>query len=172
MRTTPARTTPMRTCITTLILPITLALLANQSLAENRHATKMLHHMDQDGDELISIEEFRGPGKRNMFERADLDGDGIVTEQELQTHFSDRAKKHQQSQQAHMEEMQSRMSAHFARMDINDDGGVTADEARLAAFHRMDENGDGFISIDEIKPPRRRHGEHSDRQEHYRYHEG
>lgn len=159
----------MRTCITTLILPITLSLLTNQSLAENRHASRMLHHMDQNGDELISIEEFRGPGKRNIFDRADLDGDGTVTLTEWQTHFSDLANKHQRSQEIHREEMESRMSARFAKMDINNDGWVTADEARLAAFHRMDENDDGFISVDEIRPPHRRR---DDRQEQYRYNEG
>ncbi|MEO1028966.1 MAG: EF-hand domain-containing protein [Pseudomonadota bacterium] len=40
--------------------------------------------MDQDGDGLVSIEEFSRPANR-MFERADLDENGVVTETELRT---------------------------------------------------------------------------------------
>ena len=53
----------------------------------DRHSERMLSHLDADGDNLISIDEFKVPEER-MFRHADSDGDGIVTLDEIQRQFS------------------------------------------------------------------------------------
>ena len=125
----------------------------------------MINHLDEDGDNLVSIDEFRSP-RKGLVERGDLNDDGVVTLDELQQHMQESASQRQQELEAKLEEMQSKMAEHFAELDTNGDGSVDAEEAKLAMFNRMDENGDGYLSADEIKRPerrQRRHRKHQDR---------
>ena len=144
--------------INTTLIAIGLVLITSQGLAKDRHAQRMLNHLDQDGDALISADEF-GDKEVRMFKHADLNNDDTITLEELQMQIERRTEEHQQEMVARHDKIVLRMSEHFARLDSDGDGNLTAEEARLAAFNRMDSNDDGYISVDEIKRPQhRRHG--------------
>lgn len=143
-----------------LIIPIAMVLITSQALAQfdpekvgqrtHRHAERMLNHLDEDGDNLISIEEFKSPpGAR--FSRMELGEDGITLD-ELQRRFEEK----QQEHATRAERWQQKMLDHFTEMDTDGDGNVTPDEIKLARFNRMDKNNDGYISADEIKSKKRK----------------
>ena len=147
-----------------LIILISLAIFSGPTVAQkDRHGERLISHLDEDGDELISIEEFRAPEQR-MLKHADLNEDGAVTLDELQQHMAEQAARRQEEHEARKSEMQRRMAKHFAELDTDGDGSVTAEEAKLAVFGRMDKNGDGFLAADEIKRPER--GPRRHRKEH------
>lgn len=130
---------------------------------DTRHSDKMMQHLDQDGDGLVSFDEFRGPGGK-MFTRADTDGDGAVTQAEMSAHRDQMMSDRRAEREERMERHRARMDEMFAAMDADGDGAVTQEEARAAAFSRMDGNGDGVLSADELKRPHDRHdGRHSGR---------
>lgn len=122
---------------------------------DDGHASRMMAHLDSNGDGLVSMDEFQnpptdhGPG-RHLFDRADLDGDGAITQDEMATARAER----QARAQAQMAEQASRMDQLFVEMDSDGDGSVTSMEMRNHAFARMDENQDGYLSAEEVRPPR------------------
>lgn len=136
--------------LTTILLAISGA-----SLAEpNGQGKRMFDRMDADGDRYISFDEFKQPGK-DRGPRADLDGNGEVTQEEVAQHIA------QKSAEKNAE-MAEKANNRFAKMDLNGDGVVTKDEARETAFYRMDQDQDGFLSAEELKRPRFRvKGHHS-----------
>ena len=110
--------------------------------------------LDTDGDGLVSQIEFaaretrRGP---KILERADADGDGAISLDELQGAIDERADERHARASERMQEM-------FTAMDENGDGLVTREEADSHAFARADSNGDGFISEDEAADVHERRG--------------
>ncbi|MEO0435643.1 MAG: EF-hand domain-containing protein [Pseudomonadota bacterium] len=99
--------------------------------------------LDQDGDGLVSRDEFGTPVQRRgprMFERSDLDGDGSVTFEEMQASVAERAN-----------EKASFAEERFLEMDQNGDQVLTLDEVLNHGFNRADSNGDGYISEDEAR---------------------
>lgn len=110
--------------------------------------------LDTDGDGLVSQMEFaaretrRGP---KIFERADSNGDGAVSLDELQGAIDERADERHARASERMQEM-------FGAMDENGDGLVTPEEANTHAFAQADSNGDGFISEDEAQAVHERRG--------------
>lgn len=79
--------------------------------------------------------------ERPDFATLDANGDGVITQEELQAHAA----------------------ARFASVDTNGDGGLSAEELIAAAgeraadrtermIARADENGDGLIQQDEMRP--------------------
>jgi len=78
-------------------------------------------------------------GKNAMFERFDLNTDGLITRDEARTALTDR----------------------FARMDADADGVVTRSEQKALRkdqrFRRMDKNGDGGVTLAEMEAGMMRH---------------
>jgi Ca2+-binding EF-hand superfamily protein len=109
--------------------------------------------MDINDDGIVSIEEFQPPMEVRL-SRADADNDGAVTLEELNQHRADREAQHVERQANHADQMTQR----FLAMDIDGSGGVTPDEARLAAFHHMDSDQNGSLSVDELRRPEERKG--------------
>lgn len=143
-----------------LIIPIAMVLITSQGLAQShpeqdeqrshRHAERMLNHLDEDGDNLISLDEFKSPPSRmfsRMFNRMELGEDGITLD-ELQRRFEEQQEEHA----TRAERKHQKMLDHFNEMDTDGNGSVTPDEIKLARFNSMDTNNDGYISADEIKP--------------------
>lgn len=90
---------------------------------------QFLREYDTNGDGKISKEEWA-----DAFAKMDLDGDGFVTQEELQK-FAE-----QQREQ------------YWKSLDKNADGAISRDEwpGREQGFNRLDTNGDGSISKEEM----------------------
>ncbi len=139
-----------------LITTVLIASASAYSFADR--GDRIIDHLDTDGDDLISLEEFHPPGDRGnkLLERADLNGDGAVTLEEAQQAASER-----------MSEHLKKMEAKLTELDADGDGTVTTDEIRAHAFSRIDEDGDGFLSANEFNrvkrhERKRRHRQHRD----------
>lgn len=117
---------------------------------------RIMEHLDTDGDNMITLEEFQPPGRRGdrMLEKIDANGDGAVSLEEMQSARAEREARATERMAERADEMDSR----FVEIDTDGDGLVTRDEMRLHQFSRMDENGDGVLTADEIKPRRGMHG--------------
>jgi Ca2+-binding EF-hand superfamily protein len=139
---------------TLLAAPVLLAQPGPLS-ADHSPRLSMLERLDQDGDGLISLEEFnagdRVPGMR-MLDRADADGDGAVTREELQASIDLAAEERRERIEQHMEQR-------FDALDEDGDGMIMRTELLEQAFSSLDANGDGFISEAEAQQARdrRRH---------------
>ena len=128
-----------------------LLALSTTAAADRPRSDRIIDRLDSNGDDKISIEEFRAPrGGDRMMMHADTDGDGVVTVAELAARHQERAAKAQEK----LDERNERFADHIAALDQDNNGIITSEEARQAAFARMDENGDGFISADEFRAPR------------------
>ena len=102
--------------------------------------------LDADGDGMVSRDEFQLPERRRAgpFERADADGDGAVSRDELIAEIDNSA-----------EEREDRMREHvitrFDETDLDGNGVVTQAELRDSAFSRVDANDDGFVTEEEAR---------------------
>ena len=108
---------------------------------------RVIKHLDKDGDNLVSFEEFEMPRRgreRSKLAAADRDGDGNVSREEMQAHIDARA-----------EEAMER----FELADLNDDGFLTEEEIKRALFDTIDSNGDGYIDAVELGDARRSRGQ-------------
>lgn len=100
--------------------------------------------LDTDGDGALSEAELQAP-MAERFAAADADGDGTLTAEELVAMVEGRRAEQ-------MARMAERM---IARFDANDDGVLSPDEmatppAPATMFERLDTDGDGTISEDEF----------------------
>lgn len=136
-----------------------VASISTYTLANDR-GDRIIDRLDTDGDNLISLEEFRFPsGRGNMLlNKADLNDDGEITLDEALEASSQR-----------MAERQKKMQTKLTAMDTNADGVITAEEIRAHAFNRIDQDNDGFLSAEEFRrgkhhqrKPHRRHGNRHD----------
>lgn len=95
-----------------------------------------IRHFDQDGDGLVSAQEF--PGEADRFSRLDIDGDGTIDEAE--------APKCPPRNGHHVKVM-------AYEFDADGDGELSLDEfpGPLDHFDRMDSDEDGFLSIEELQ---------------------
>jgi len=116
--------------------------------AEGRFQQHMLERMDDNKDGVISMEEFQSPMEGRM-SRADADNDGAVTLNEIELHRAERMAEHEARRAEHVD----KMTARFQAMDTDGSGGVTPEEARIAAFNHMDSNQNGSLSVDELRRP-------------------
>jgi len=156
--------TKARYILSLSLLGLALTVLSPSSFAaEGRFQQRMLERMDNNEDGVISIEEFQPPIEDRM-SRADADNDGAVTLDELKQQRVERMA----DKEAHRVERQAagaeKMAERFLAIDTDGSGGVTPEEARLAAFNRMDSNQDGSLSVDELRRPegRKGKGKHKD----------
>ena len=102
----------------------------------------MIERFDADNDGVVTLEEFMAGDDR--FEGADADADGFVTEQEIIARASDPQGR--------------RIDRIIGRMDTDEDGKISLDEAKAAAseraeqrFARADADEDGFVTGDEAR---------------------
>ena len=98
----------------------------------------MMSHLDKDGDNLVSVEEFEVPSRgrdRGRLASADRDGDGNVSRSEMQ---------------AQVDERTEQAIERFELADLNDDDFLTEEEIKMAAFSRLDRNDDGYIDAKEL----------------------
>jgi Ca2+-binding EF-hand superfamily protein len=120
---------------------ITLAA-ANRSQDKHRRVmdpSRMLEHLDTDGDGLISLEEFTNPP--DWFARLDANEDGSVTRDEME-----------QARLERQEEMAARAAERFKEADTDQNGYLSLEEfpGPDRAFHRLDADGDGQLSPEEM----------------------
>ena len=104
---------------------------------------EMFERVDTNADEKLDFAEFSAP-MTARFDEMDADSDGILTEAELETASEGR---------------KGRRAKHIAgRLDGDDNGEVTKaelEERQQEMFARLDADEDGFISIDEAKKMKR-----------------
>ena len=120
-------------------------------------ASLVIQQKDQDGDGAIGASE--SGLSSTLFDKLDLDSDGLLTSTELQTTYENR----QGGMGGRMGGMQgppppppsgSDMASEIlAREDANGDGVISSDEAHIDStrFGEIDANGDGNISLDELQ---------------------
>ncbi len=105
--------------------------------------------LDIDNDGMITAEDIEVYHKER-FNNIDLNGDGLISEEEWTSNLDDQIS----------ERRKSRISRMFDKIDDNDDGMISADEmpAKRMDFDRMlkklDRDGDGAISEDEFNEAR------------------
>ena len=104
--------------------------------------------LDADGDGFISASEFVLP-PRGPLQAADRDGDGVLTQVELEAQLEGRKGPRAE-----------RAWAFFKGSDLNGDDALTAEEVRQSLFQRLDRDGDGRLGPDE-RPRRGGWGEDS-----------
>ncbi|MEM1401774.1 MAG: EF-hand domain-containing protein [Pseudomonadota bacterium] len=101
---------------------------------------------DADGDGAVSREEFQLPERRRAgpFERADADGDGAVSRDELIAEIDNSAEEREQRMRDHV-------ITRFDESDLDGNGVVTQAELLDSAFSRVDANDDGFVTEEEAR---------------------
>ena len=151
--------------LSTKMLMVALIVSTYSATLAARQGSKIMDHLDTDGDNLISAEEFQPRNDRGarMLERADLDGDGAITLEEMQQARAARIAQKQEEMGARMAERAEKMEQNFTVMDTDNSGSVTPEEMRLHAFNRMDKNQDGYLTEEEFRQAgrdMREHGQH------------
>jgi len=152
-----------RNAIGALTASVAIAALLATSLAssvsarEGEHGARhdpaaMFEKADADGDGKVTQEEFAAL-RGDRFGEMDADGDGVVSKDELIAKAMERAER--------------RADDMLERMDENKDGAISAEEfAALSEnrggrmFERMDANGDGAIDMSEVEGMRFKHRHH------------
>ena len=125
---------------------------------------RVLKPQDKDGDGKVSASEWQGAPER--FKRADTNGDGFVTREEVQEAASERVRKATQKQRGQGAggpsgpggpggarlAPEERAANLLKTQDQDGDGKVSATEfkGREQAFRRMDRNNDGFLTAQEL----------------------
>ena len=131
-------------------------------------ANRTLQRMDTNEDDLISLEEYLGdaiPRYSQTFARADRDGDGYVTQEELKPpRKGQRPQFDQAALQACLDEAGStvdRNNDRVATNDTNGDGALSQDEffamleqGALDRFALIDSDGDEQLTKEEIQTSR------------------
>lgn len=129
----------------------------------HRHHGRMAR-MDENGDGAIGPDEM-GRNRIDRLKKADADGDGTLSQKEIEDMVLQR-----------MVERRARHTAH--RLDINGDGTVTIAEIQdrqAKRFAFMDRDSDGKLQRDELRHSHRFHKGHNGkhhRWHHHRDHEG
>lgn len=96
---------------------------------------RVIKHLDDNGDGLVSIDEFKMPKRgpeRHRWEALDSNDDGQLTRAEVQGQVSEQWQR-------------------FEAMDTNNDDKVTRAEVQAALFSRLDSNADGYLDAGELK---------------------
>ncbi|MBA3027654.1 MAG: hypothetical protein FP816_02415 [Desulfobacteraceae bacterium] len=106
----------------------------------NANKPGFIEHFDKDGDDLVAEDEF--PGSADQFTQMDQDGDGFISAPE-----------------ASAQRPQGRPMG-FEQDDADQDGKVSASEfsGPEDLFNRLDANDDGYLTREEARPRRGHHG--------------
>lgn len=119
----------------------------DKSRGEDRGAMMMFDRFDTDGDGTITQAEIDAL-RATQFAAADADGDGFLTAEEMAAH----------ADKMRAERRAERMNDMLGRLDTDGDGKLSAEEAAAAGpvtmFERLDANEDGAISREEIAEAR------------------
>ncbi len=115
--------------------------------------------LDRDRDGKLSRRELEAAG--SILARLDRDKDGSVSKREIAAAASDRAPSSRSSRERSSRERDSRggISSYARRLDKNEDGKLTKDEASgpiKERFDSLDEDGDGILKIEDIEKAFRR----------------
>ena len=142
--------------MTTSKLALAIALCTTVTAAYAGQRGDRVGRLDTDGDGLVSQTEF-DVRDRGFVARIDQDGDDAITLEEVSLHLDARIAGRKEDLDERRTQMQSRIESHFTEADLNQDGMVTTEEAKLAAFTRMDEDNDGYLSKEELSNARKQH---------------
>lgn len=148
----------MKSKIVMLSSAIGFVFLAQGAAAQDRPDFATL---DLNGDGVVSLEEMQGAGDAR-FSAADSDGDGLLSSEELSALANERAA--------------DRVARMLERLDTNEDGSLSQREIEVVQrgrgemsermFNRIDADDDGAISEEEFEEVRermeRRGGKHRD----------
>lgn len=129
------------------LLLASVAAIAAPAIADN-HGKRGdgITRLDTNGDGTITRAEADAP-RLERFAAADTNGDGALTQAELETHA-------EAERQRRMEERKAR---HFARLDSDGNGTISAEEFTnrgSGRFARLDANDDGSVTAEEIEAAR------------------
>jgi len=110
--------------------------------------------LDRDRDGKLSRRELEAAG--SILARLDRDKDGSVSKREIAAVASDRAPSSRPSRERFSRERDSRggISSYAKRLDKNNDGKITREEASgpiKERFDRLDEDGDGILKIEDVE---------------------
>lgn len=126
---------PIIRCIT-VAAALAAVLAASPAIGWSRDAqSDFIQHFDQNGDSLVSPDEF--PGDQNQFQRLDMDGDGYLNAAE-----APRRPPHRRPDPQEI----------LAQFDADGDGQLSMDEfpGPDEHFARLDTDGDGYLSQEEL----------------------
>ncbi len=153
----------VRTASLTLFLFACIAFIGFSSPSDaGDRASRSMEKNDQDGDGMISRDEWR-KGKRR-FNRIDTDGDDYLTIEELRARFGDgddgpRKKRRERSEESEEKKefrssdmyVKGRVMGDYGRSDADGDDLLDRTEwNRRGNFDKMDTDGDGYLSFEEV----------------------
>ncbi len=130
---------------------LSAGLIAGIAMADSKRWESRFDRLDSNKDGKITAEEMDA-FRSARFKAADRNGDGAIS---LAEHKA-----------AVLARMEDRIAKHYARMDKNGDGRVTADEygrKKRSFFERLDRDKDGAISREEAEKAAKRHKRHKRR---------
>ena len=115
--------------------------------------------LDRDRNGKLSRRELEAAG--SILARLDRDKDGSVSKREIAAAASDKAPSRGSARERSSRERDSRggISSYAKRLDKNNDGKITREEASgpiKERFDRLDEDGDGILKVEDIEKAFRR----------------